>query len=81
MKPLLASEYMTCGRVKASARKMTSGCSSRISGDAPLPEGQRLGVGVVDAEDFDAAVDPEEEDGSRRASQRPRQSLDSKLRG
>ena len=33
-------------------------------GDAPLPEGQGLGVGVVDAEDADAAVDPELEDGA-----------------
>ena len=31
-------------------------------GDAPLPEGEGLGVGVVDAEDADAAVDPELED-------------------
>ncbi len=34
-------------------------------GDAPLPEGQRLGVGVVDAEDAHAAVDPELEDGAQ----------------
>ncbi len=32
-------------------------------GDAPLPEGQGLGVRVVDAEDLDAVVDPELEDG------------------
>ena len=53
---------MTCGRVKASARKRTSGAGLVDFGDAPLPEGQGLGVGVVDAEDADAAVDPELED-------------------
>ena len=31
-------------------------------GDAPLPEGESLGVGVVDAEDADAVPGPEEED-------------------
>ena len=31
-------------------------------GEAPLPEGEGLGVGVVDAEDVDAALDPELED-------------------
>ena len=31
-------------------------------GDQPLPERQRLGVRVVDAEDADAALDPEQDD-------------------
>ena len=38
------------------------GCVGMDLGDTPLPEGQRLGVRVVDAEDADAAVDPELED-------------------
>ena len=50
-------------------------------GDAPLPEGQRLGVGIVDAEDADAVVDPV----SRRRRGAPprdaRQLGDSKLSG
>ena len=51
---------MTCGRVKASARKRTSGVFFVDLGDAPLPEGEGLGVRVVDAEDADAAADPED---------------------
>ena len=37
--------------------------------DHPLPEGQRLGVRVVDAEDLDAAIDPGEHDVQQRVPQ------------
>jgi hypothetical protein len=33
--------------------------------DQPLPEGDRLGVGVVDPEDADAVPDPEGDDGTQ----------------
>ena len=56
---------MTCGRVKASARKMHVGRFGVQIVDAPLPEGERLGVRIVDAEDADAARDPELEDGAK----------------
>ena len=39
-------------------------------GDAPLPERERLGVGVVDPEDGDAAVDPVAQDVPARLPQR-----------
>ena len=39
-------------------------------GDQPLPERERLGVGVVDAEDLDAAVDPPEHDLEQRVPER-----------
>ena len=42
------------------------GCSLLDFRDAPLPEGQGLGVRVVDAEDANAAVDPELEDAIER---------------
>ena len=51
LKPTLASRSMTRGRVNASARKIVSGCSLRSVPQRPLPERQRLGVRVVDAED------------------------------
>ena len=47
------------GRVKASARKMRFGAVPLDLGDQPLPEGERLGVRVVDPEDAHALVDPE----------------------
>ena len=41
---------------------MTSGCSALTEADQPFPEGERLGVGVVDPEDLDALGDPEAHD-------------------
>ncbi len=52
---------MTAGRVNASARKIASGYSALISRDQPLPEVERLGVRVVDAEDPDALLGPEQD--------------------
>ncbi len=46
-----ASSHAPCGRVNASARNSTSGCRPCTSAMQPLPEGERLGVRVVDAED------------------------------
>ena len=48
-------------------------------GDQPLPERHRLRVRVVDAEDGDAALDPEEDDVAQRAPTDPCQSSQSKL--
>src|SRR5204862_5310041 len=39
--------------------------------DQPLPERERLRVGVVDAEETDTASDPEENDVAQRFPQRP----------
>ena len=62
VKPSLASRCITFGRVNASARKITSGCSRLHAVDHPFPERERLGVRVVDAEDAHALADPELED-------------------
>ena len=43
-----------------------SGCSARTSLDQPLPERQRLGVRVVDAEDPDAVLAPVQDDVEQR---------------
>src|SRR5881628_1510733 len=40
-------------------------------GDTPFPETERLGMGVVDAEDLHAVRDPEEEDVAKRRPQPP----------
>ena len=53
---------MTARRVNASARKTTSRSRGVDPLDQPLPEGERLGVRVVDAEDLHAAVDPQQHD-------------------
>ena len=53
---------MILGRVKASAKKEHLGVLALDLGDGPLPEGKRLGVRVVDAEDRHALLDPVEED-------------------
>ena len=39
-------------------------------GDQPMPERDRLGVRIVDAEDLDALADPEEHDIAQREPQR-----------
>ena len=70
MKPSLASPFISFGRVKASARKMTSGWRSCTSMDQPFPERERLGVGIVDAENADALVDPEQHHVAQRIPQR-----------
>ena len=70
VKPSLARCYITRGRVNASDRKSTSGCSSLTVADQPLPEGERLGVRVVDAEDAHAVLDPEADDVEQRVPQR-----------
>ena len=49
---------------------MTSGCRAWTSIDQPFPEPERLGVRVVDAEDPDAALDPEQRDVEQRLPQR-----------
>ena len=50
---------MIFGRVNASARKIVVRVLAPDLGERPLPEAERLGVRVVDAEDRDAARDPE----------------------
>jgi hypothetical protein len=73
--PIASPAPTSPGRVKASDRKMTSGCSRRELVDAPLPEPERLGVGVVDAEDPHALADPVVEHALQRLPQprrRPR---------
>ena len=73
---------MSFGRVNASARKIVSGWSPPHLGDQPLPEAERLGVRVVDAEDADAVVDPEEARPSASSCHSARQSCsDSKSNG
>ena len=57
-KPTLPSVCIIAGLVKASASQITSGWSRAHVGDEPLPELDRLGVRVVDAEDLDPVVDP-----------------------
>ena len=81
LKPSFASRYMTFGRVNASARKSTSGSRRLDLPDEPLPEGERLRVRVVDAEDAHAVVDPEADDAEQLAPQSARQSSLSKSNG
>ncbi len=57
------------GRVNASARKIASGCLRAHVGDHPLPEGQRLGVRIVDAEGLYAVLDPQQHDVAQRQPQ------------
>ena len=70
MKPIFASWRITARRVNASARKITSRSCCVDLLDQPLPERERLGVRVVDAEDLDAGVDPVDDDPPPRLPQR-----------
>ena len=69
------------GRVNASDRKITSGYFALDLGDQPLPERERLGVRVVDAEDAHALLDPEQEDALQLLPQRPASPRVSKSNG
>ena len=51
---------MGAGRVNASDRKIVPGMAGRHLADQPLPERERLGVGVVDAEGAHAVLAPEQ---------------------
>ena len=70
MKPSFASAFISFGRVKASARKITSGWRGLHLADQPFPERKRLGVRIVDAEDLHALIDPEQHDVAQRLPQR-----------
>ena len=59
VKPILASRCITAGRVNASASMTHVRVLAADLGDQPLPEGERLGVRVVDAEDPHPVADPE----------------------
>ena len=50
---------MIFGRVNASARKIVVGVRAPDLAERPLPEAERLGVRIVDAEDRHAVRDPE----------------------
>ena len=81
VKPSLASRSITRGRVNASARKMTSGSVVVHGRDQPLPERERLGVRVVDAEHAHAALDPEADDVEQRGPEARRGPRSSKSIG
>ena len=61
---------MIFGRENASARNSTFGIALLHLVDQPLPERERLGVRVVDAEDADALLHPEQDDVAQRLPQR-----------
>ena len=70
MKPSLASAFMIFGRVNASDRNSTFGIARLHLADQPFPERERLGVRIVDAEDADALLHPEQDDVAQRLPQR-----------